>query len=96
MIGGMLASGGIVTTAAILRLYFTLKGMNHLQQAILWAVRESVSCSISVFCYLFVRKTNTYQVRRHFCRQPQSYTAPLFSFKMDQIGQLLLHSQPQF
>ena len=43
MIGGMLASGGIVTAAAILRLYFTLQGMNNLQQAILWAVRESVS-----------------------------------------------------
>ncbi|CZR69504.1 related to integral membrane protein PTH11 [Phialocephala subalpina] len=41
MIGGMLASGGIVTTAAILRLYFTLKGMDYLPQAVLWAVRES-------------------------------------------------------
>jgi len=48
MIGGMLASGGIVTTAAILRLYFTLKGMDHLQQAILWAVRESFVAIIAV------------------------------------------------
>lgn len=42
MIGGMLASGGIVTTAATLRLYFALKGQDYLPQAVLWTVRESV------------------------------------------------------
>jgi hypothetical protein len=43
MVGAVLASGGIVTVASILRLLFPLKGMNYLPLAILWAVIESVS-----------------------------------------------------
>jgi hypothetical protein len=45
MIGGLLASGGLVTIAAILRCYFAIAGKNQLEKAILWTVRESVSHS---------------------------------------------------